>query len=153
MSDFLHTKGYLFEPTHPTIVAVILILSPLPSIIVVTIAHHYKINSSIKTFAAHIAIACLLTFMALSSFIVCVVRDPGPISALKAREDDLEHSPLAPPTQSRNEDEMSLADALAGPSIGDADSSDEDSEIGVDDQGERRWCRKCWAPKVGILIS
>ena len=89
--------------------------------------------------------------MALSSFIVCIARDPGPVSALKAREEDVEREALAPPP-SRNEDEMSLAEALAGPSIGDAESSDEDSEIGVDDQGERRWCRKCWAPKVGTLM-
>lgn len=89
--------------------------------------------------------------MALSSFIVCIARDPGPISALKAREEDVEREALAPQPQSRNEDQMSLAEALAGPSIGDSESSDEDSDIEVDDQGERRWCRKCWAPKVRIL--
>ncbi|KAF8610345.1 zf-DHHC-domain-containing protein [Ceratobasidium sp. AG-I] len=138
---------YLVQTYAPAVVAVILILSPLPSIIVVTIAHHYKIDSSIKTFVAHIALACLLTFLALSSFIVCIARDPGPVSALKGREEDVEREALPPPPQSRREDEMSLAEALAGPSIGDAESSDEDSEIGVDDQGERRWCRKCWAPK------
>jgi hypothetical protein len=134
-------------------VAVALILSPLPSIVVVTIAHHYKIDGSVRIFVTHIIIACLLTFTALSSFIVCVARDPGPVAALKPREEDIEQSALAP-RQEQNDEEMSLAEALAGPSIGDAASSDEDSDIGVDDQGERRWCRKCWAPKVrGFVFS
>lgn len=132
----------------PAIIAVVLILSAMPSIILVTIAHHYKIENSINALIAHIFIACLLTFMALSSFIVCIARDPGPITPLKSREEDTEHSALnAPSRPGRGNEELSLAEALAGPSIGDAESTDEDSDIEYDDQGEKRWCKKCWAPK------
>jgi hypothetical protein len=131
--------------------AVVLVLSAMPSIIIVTIAHHYKIANSVKALITHIIAACLLTFMALSSFIVCVVRDPGPVAPLKSREEDTEHSALdAPSRKSGDNDELSLAEALAGPSIKDAESSDDDSDIELDDQGEKRWCRKCWAPKVSI---
>lgn len=119
----------------------------MPSIILVTIAHHYKTEHSIEALVMHVSVACLLTFMALSSFIVCVARDPGPVAPLKSRETDTEHDTLD------DDDELSLADALAGPSIKHAESSDEDSDIEVDDQGEKRWCRKCWAPKVGYMFT
>ncbi|QRW00435.1 DHHC palmitoyltransferase [Ceratobasidium sp. AG-Ba] len=137
---------HLVKTYGPAIIAVVLVISAYPSIIVVTTAHHYKIDGSVASFVAHIAVASLLTFVGLSSFIVCVSRDPGPVAPLKSREEDVERDALVS-RPGRNDEEISLADALAGPSIGDAGSSDEDSEVGVDDQGERRWCRKCWAPK------
>ncbi|KAG8767222.1 palmitoyltransferase for Vac8p [Ceratobasidium sp. 428] len=140
----------LIQRYGPAITTVALVVSAFPSIVIVTTAHHYKIDGSLGSLVAHIVIASFLNFVALSSFIVCIARDPGPVAPLKAREEDVEHSALVPPPD-HNEEEISLADALAGPSIGDSTSSDEDSEVGVDDQGERRWCRKCWAPKV--LIS
>ncbi|KAG9127468.1 palmitoyltransferase for Vac8p [Ceratobasidium sp. 392] len=120
----------------PAIIAVALVLSAFPSMIIVTTAHHYKIDGSLRSFIAHIVIASFLNFVTLSSFIVCVTRDPGPVAPLKSREDDVERNALFP-RPNRNEEEISLADALAGPSTEDAGSSDEDSEIGVDDQGER----------------
>ncbi|CAE7103105.1 unnamed protein product [Rhizoctonia solani] len=139
---------HLASTYGPAIVAVAFILSPMPSIIIVTIAHHYKIKNSTKMLILHIFVACLLEFMALSSFIVCIVRDPGPITPLGSRENDTEHTALdAPLRTSREDEELSLAEALAGPSINDSESSEDDSDIELDDQGEKRWCRKCWAPK------
>ncbi|KAJ1310016.1 hypothetical protein OPQ81_006771 [Rhizoctonia solani] len=139
---------YLASTYGPAIVAVALILSAMPSIILVTIAHHYKIENSVKMLIIHIFVACLLEFMALSSFIVCISRDPGPVAPLGPRNLDPEHTALdAPSRESGDDEELSLAEALAGPSIKDAESSEDDSDIDVDDQGEKRWCRKCWAPK------
>ncbi|CCO28797.1 hypothetical protein BN14_02795 [Rhizoctonia solani AG-1 IB] len=139
---------YLVTTYGPAAVAVTFILSAMPSTILVVIAHHYKIERTVKMAIIHIFIACLLEFMALSSFIVCITRDPGPIPPLGSRDGDTERSALdAPPRSSGNDEELSLAEALAGPSINDAESSGDDSDIEVDDQGEKRWCRKCWAPK------
>ncbi|KAF8682256.1 zf-DHHC protein [Rhizoctonia solani] len=138
---------HLITTYGPAIVAVAFILSAMPSIILVTIAHHYKIERTVKVSIMHIFIACLLELMALSSFIVCISRDPGPIQQLGSG--DAERAALdAPPRSNENDEELSLAEALAGPSIKDAESSEDDSDIEVDDQGEKRWCRKCWAPKV-----
>ncbi|CAE6512861.1 unnamed protein product [Rhizoctonia solani] len=138
---------YLTSTYGPAVVAVAFILSAMPSIILVTVAHHYKIENSAKMLIIHIFVACLLEFMALSSFIVCIARDPGPIAPLGSRENDTEHTALnAPPRRSRDNEELSLAEVLAGPPV-DAESSEDDSDIEVDDQGEKRWCRKCWAPK------
>ncbi|KAF8744805.1 zf-DHHC protein, partial [Rhizoctonia solani] len=141
---------YLTTTYGPAIVAVAFILSAMPSIVLVTIAHHYKIERTVKVSIMHIFIACLLEFMSLSSFIVCVSRDPGPIQQLGSG--DAERAALdAPPRSNENDEELSLAEALAGPSIKDAESSEDDSDIEVDDQGEKRWCRKCWAPKIIIV--
>ncbi|KAF8758313.1 DHHC palmitoyltransferase family [Rhizoctonia solani] len=105
---------------------------------------------TVKVSIMHIFIACLLEFISLSSFIVCISRDPGPIQQLGSG--DAERAALdAPPRSNENDEELSLAEALAGPSIKDAESSEDDSDIEVDDQGEKRWCRKCWAPKIIIV--
>ncbi|CAE6503654.1 unnamed protein product [Rhizoctonia solani] len=139
---------YLVSTYGPAIVAVAFILSAMPSIIIVTVAHHYKIEKSVKMLIMHIFLSCLLEFMALSSFMVCISRDPGPIMPLGSRENDPEQAALdAPSGGSEDNEGLSLAEALAGPSIKDAESSEDDSDIEVDDQGEKRWCRKCWAPK------
>lgn len=139
---------YLASTYGPAIVAVTLLLSAMPSIIVVTVAHHYKIEKSVKMLIMHVFIACLLEFMALSSFMVCIVRDPGPITPLDSHENDPEQAVLdASPRRSEEDEGLSLAEALAGPAIKDVESSEDDSDIEVDDQGEKRWCRKCWAPK------
>ncbi|EUC62014.1 DHHC palmitoyltransferase [Rhizoctonia solani AG-3 Rhs1AP] len=140
---------HLVSTYGPATVAVALIISAMPSIIIVTTAHHYKIEKSAKMLIIHVFVACLLEFTALSSFIVCIARDPGPIAPLGFGENDTEHTALNAPSKrsSGDEEELSLAEASAGPSIQDAESSEEDSDIEVDDQGEKRWCRKCWAPK------
>ncbi|KAH9480611.1 Palmitoyltransferase ZDHHC15 [Psilocybe cubensis] len=74
-------------------------------------------------FLTHLVATYTLTFMAFSSLIVCLARDPGPANA--------------PPSRVKNangeEAEMSLTEAL----MPDRDFSAPD-----------KWCRKCWAPKA-----
>lgn len=149
--SYVHKVYILLIEETLYLVAVAFILSAMPPIIIVTIAHHYKIEKSARMLIIHVFVACLLEFMALSSFIVCIARDPGPIAPLDSRDNDTERTALdAPSRRSSDNEELSLAEVLAGPSI-DAESSEGDSDIEVDDQGEKRWCRKCWAPKVSTL--
>lgn len=73
-----------------------------------------------------------LTFLAFSSLIVCVVRDPGAVMVDRKR-----HTSVDTPDLGRETDEnLSLADALTS-----------QPQEGIDSSGPGKWCRKCWAPK------
>ena len=88
--------------------------------------------------------------MMISSLIVTLARDPGPIKALEALEEGINED---------NEDggevdneEMSLAEALLSHSQPEGDTSSrrehaQDPLTPLKANGEKRWCRKCWAPK------
>lgn len=70
-------------------------------------------------FLIHLLVAYTLTFMAFSSLIVCLARDPGPANAPPSRVENA----------NGEEDEMNLTEAL----MPDRDFSAPD-----------KWCRKCW---------
>jgi hypothetical protein len=111
------------------IVTVLLILSPHPSLLILLWHHYYKALNSRYLFLAHLLVTYALTFITLSSLMVCVVRDPGPVGFDEAIAADQDGS--------RRSEDMSLAEALMAPS--DSDDSDFNSPA--------KWCKACWAPK------
>ncbi|KZT27453.1 zf-DHHC-domain-containing protein [Neolentinus lepideus HHB14362 ss-1] len=102
----------------PLCLAVSFILSPHPSVLIVLVNHHLKTLNSPLRFIIHLSCIYLLTFLAFSSLIVCIARDPGPAT---------------------------LEDQGSGQNDEDADISLTEALMGGQDQslGPGRWCRKC----------
>lgn len=98
---------------------VCLVLAPHPSLLYVLVDYHLKTLRQPLLFATHLLITYTLTFLALSSLLVCVVRDPGPVNVKPSDEGG---------------DEMGLAEALMP-----------DNEFST----PGRWCRKCWVSSTG----
>jgi len=99
-------------------VAVILILLPHPSLLIVLINFHIQTLHAPITFFIHVLVTYTLTFLAFSSLIVCVVRDPGPVNEVSFREDN----------PNPNREMVTLTEAL----------------MNEDDQsGFEGWCNKC----------
>jgi len=107
----------------PFSVLILLLLAPQPSWLIILVKFHLQTLQAHVAFVIHLFVAYTLTFLAFSSLIVCVVRDPGPVSLPNSQEDN---------DISGNE-ETSLTEALMAP---------ED-----DFNSPRKWCKKCWAPK------
>ncbi|KDR82861.1 hypothetical protein GALMADRAFT_57084 [Galerina marginata CBS 339.88] len=101
-----------------------LILAPHPSLLYVLVDFHLQTLHKPLLFITHLLVTYTLTFMAFSSLIVCLARDPGPANAPPSR---IEAS------GGEEEEEMSMREAL----MPDNDFSSPD-----------RWCRKCWAPRA-----
>ena len=96
---------------------VALILAPHPSLLYVLVDFHLQTLHQPVTFMTHLLITYTLTFMAFSSLIVCVARDPGPANQSTSE------------TSGTGEDDIGLTEAL----MPDRDFSSPDG-----------WCRKCW---------
>jgi palmitoyltransferase ZDHHC2/15/20 len=103
-------------------VLIILLLAPHPSWLIVLVNFHLQTLRAPVAFLIHLLVSYALTFLAFSSLIVCVSRDPGPVST-SDNEDSNE----------RSRAETSLTEALLEP---------------MDDfNSPAKWCKKCWAPK------
>lgn len=100
---------------------IFLLLAPQPSWLIVLVKFHLGILHARFTFLIHLLVTYTLTFLAGSSLMVCVVRDPGPVSAVEPREEMDDNG------------EASLTEALM--------ASD------PDDHTPGKWCKKCSAPK------
>ena len=61
-----------------------MILGPHPSLLVVFVNYHYRVHHAPALAAVHILALYTLTFLALSSLIVVLARDPGPVAAKAA---------------------------------------------------------------------
>ncbi|KAI0917485.1 hypothetical protein AcW1_007326 [Taiwanofungus camphoratus] len=107
----------------PLSLAVILILAPQPSLLIILIKYHLRILQSPSRFLLHLIVTYTLLFLALSSLIAVVARDPGPVVADETQD-----------TTACEREDMSLMQALLAP--------DEDGP-----QLPGKWCRKCNAPK------
>ncbi|KAJ7630941.1 DHHC palmitoyltransferase-domain-containing protein [Roridomyces roridus] len=103
----------------PLCVAVLLILAPHPSWLFVLVEYHYKTLHRPVLVAVHLLVTYTLTFMIYSALIVCVARDPGPVTFEESEAD-------------KGRDEDGEAEALM--------PHEDYSQPG-------RWCRKCWGPK------
>ncbi|KIK01889.1 hypothetical protein K443DRAFT_97841 [Laccaria amethystina LaAM-08-1] len=112
-------RWYHFIPLFGT---VSLILAPHPSLLYVLVDFHLQTLHQPVVFILHLLATYSLTFLAFSSLIVCVARDPGPANLLPSQQC----------ANADTDDEISLTDALM-PS--------------GDYTAPGRWCRKCWAPK------
>jgi len=104
----------------PTGLVVLLILAPHPSLLYMLVDFHLLTRGNTYAFGFHLFITYTLTFLSLSSLIVCVARDPGPVTMPK------------PIGSSDADDDLDITAALM--------PSDDYSHPG-------KWCRKCWAPK------
>ena len=118
---------------RPATVAVLLLLAPHPSIMHVLLNYHYLTLRAPLYFVAHLLVIYALSFLAFSSLIVCVARDPGPVPDPKLSEDV---SGGGGRGGGGGGDEMSIEDAL----LSTAPPSDDYAHPG-------RWCRICWRPK------
>ena len=103
------------EETNAPLGTIFLILAPHPSLLYVLVDFHLKTLHKPFLFATHLAATYTLTFMILSSLMICVTRDPGgPGWGAEGMEDgEIEATEAL----------MSVDDDLSAPG---------------------RWCRKCW---------
>ncbi|KAI0260692.1 DHHC palmitoyltransferase-domain-containing protein [Gloeopeniophorella convolvens] len=106
----------------PLCIAVLLLLAPHPSILHVLLHYHYLTLHSAFFFCVHLLVIYALSFLAFSSLIVCVARDPGRVPDPKAE------------TPHGDGGDVSLEDALLS-------APPEDYTL------PGRWCRICWGPK------
>ncbi|OSX56506.1 hypothetical protein POSPLADRAFT_1050707 [Postia placenta MAD-698-R-SB12] len=109
----------------PLTLALTLMLAPHPSLLIVLVNYHLRVLHSPSRFLTHLLVTYTLTFCAVSSLIVILARDPGPVPSPKRSE--------APDSESSS---MDFAQALL---------DTEDDEPLIRTQG--KWCRKCVAPK------
>lgn len=98
---------------------VCLILAPHPSLLYVLVDFHLQTLHQPVVFILHLLATYSLTFLAFSSLIVCVARDPGPANLLPSQQG----------ANADADDEISLTDALMP---------------NEDYTAPGRWCRKCW---------
>ncbi|KJA21237.1 hypothetical protein HYPSUDRAFT_141151 [Hypholoma sublateritium FD-334 SS-4] len=117
--DTPHKPWYHYLPLCAT---VFLILAPHPSWLYVLVDFHLQTLHQPAFFVAHLIITYTLTFMAFSSLIVILARDPGPANPPPSRLEGAEGEG----------EEIGLTEAL----MPDRDFS-----------SPEKWCRKCWAPR------
>ena len=101
--------------TNVQLGTIFLALAPHPSLLYVLIDFHLNTLHKPFLFATHLAATYTLTFMILSSLIICVTRDPGFVGWGAEETEDREVD--------ATEALMSADDDLSAPG---------------------RWCRKCW---------
>ncbi|KAG9022319.1 palmitoyltransferase for Vac8p [Tulasnella sp. UAMH 9824] len=117
----------------PTYVALAFIIGPhIP--LFITLVRYYLPRSRIL-FLVHLSVTYTLTFIALTCFLVVIVRDPGPVDGAKAQtlEDSQFQEPAAEEDEEDDGEDISLAEALMKP------STSNQPWMG---NGERRWCQK-----------
>ena len=107
--------------------AVVMLLLPHPSLLIVLVNYHLRILNSPARFMIHLLVTYTLSFLAFSSLILILARDPGPVTSPKAAEaaEDL-----------NEREDMSFMQALLA-------TEDDDAH----DKRPGKWCRKCSAPK------
>lgn len=104
-------------------VVVLLMLAPHPSLIIVLVNYHLRVLHAPGRFFLHLGVTYTLTFLAFSSLIVVVARDPGPVNGPKPQDELVADG-----------EDMNVMQALLA-------TNDDD----IHSPG--KWCRKCWAPK------
>lgn len=107
--------------------AVLLMLLPHPSLLIVLVKYHLRVLKSPARFFIHLVVTYTLSFLAFSSLILILARDPGPVSSPKAVE-------AADALNERGD--MDFMQALL---------ATEDYE--PQDKRPGKWCQKCSAPK------
>lgn len=81
-------KPRTFWQYLPALAVVILILLPHPSYLIMLVDYHLKTRNDPIAFTIHLIIAYTLTFLAFSSFIVCITRDPGVVQQPEPSDED-----------------------------------------------------------------
>ncbi|OCH92608.1 zf-DHHC-domain-containing protein [Obba rivulosa] len=119
--DLPRKRWYHYIPLYW---AVFLMLLPHPSLLLLLVSYTWRIQHSPVRFLIHLVATYTLTFMAFSSLIVILARDPGPVTP--------------PAREEAATEEMSFTEALL--------AGDEDEEM-EREKSAGRWCRKCCAPR------
>ena len=101
------------------------LLAPHPFLLKVLINYHLRTLHSPLRVCVHLSVTYLLTFLALSSLITIIARDPGHVGGKKNHGADAE----------TEGEELNLTQALLS------------TEDHPDINSPGKWCRKCWAPK------
>ncbi|TRM70305.1 DHHC palmitoyltransferase-domain-containing protein [Schizophyllum amplum] len=117
-------RWYHYVPISMTVA---LMLAPHPSLLHILVRYHLQTRGQPLAFGVHLLATYTLTFMAFSSLIICVSRDPGPVSLQDANTT----SPQRGRADEDDTDEIELTESL----------------ISVDYNAPGRWCNKCWSPK------
>lgn len=117
-----------FSTRYALIVLVVLMIAPHPSWLLVLVNHYLRALQSPSSFLVHLLVSYSLTFSAFCSLIVCVARDPGPVSLPKGLSEE--------GSEDADGDDLGLHEAL----MTTPDFSD-------DELNPLRWCRTCWGPK------
>lgn len=102
-------------------------IAPHPSWLYFLVNHYLRTLHSPSIFLVHLFVSYTLTFLAFCSLIVCVARDPGPISLPKGVSDE--------DSEGTGRGDLGLQEALMA-------TSDFDDEL-----TPLKWCRRCWGPK------
>lgn len=121
-----------FDRRRRPTAAVLLLLAPHPSILHVLLNYHYLTLRAPLYFIAHLLVIYAFSFLAFSSLIACVARDPGPVP--DPRSEDVGGGGGGGGAGS-GADEISIEDALLSTA-----PSDDYAQPG-------KWCRICWRPK------
>ncbi|KAG8969174.1 palmitoyltransferase for Vac8p [Tulasnella sp. 419] len=131
---------------------VLFLLSPHPSFIKVLVSFYLKEKKAKTAFFTHLTIFYFLSFVAFTSLIVVLARDPGPVDPVVAQQEEDERYGYGQTTRVMEDEEeeevdgsISLNDMLM--SSQDRGRKQDDRSFGWTGNGERRWCQKCWAPK------
>jgi len=103
-----------------------LMIAPHPPWLLILVNHHLRTLQSTSSFLVHLLVSYTLTFLAFCSLIICVARDPGPVSLPKGVSEE------GGDTSDRD---LGLREAL----MATPDFDDELSPL--------KWCRACWGPK------
>ncbi|KAL7280029.1 hypothetical protein ACG7TL_006443 [Trametes sanguinea] len=111
----------------PLILAIAMMLAPHPSLIMIFVNYYYRVHDALLRGLLHMAIVYLLTFLAFSSLIVVLARDPGPVVGDKAHGEES--------GERADGEEESFLEALLAPPEGE------------EAHGPGKWCKKCNAPK------
>ncbi len=100
-----------------------MILGPHPSLLIIFVRYHYLVHGMILRPILHSLAIYTLTFMAFSSLIVVLARDPGPVHD-KSQGEDADEG-----------EEEDFMQALLSPPEGE------------EAHGPGKWCKRCNAPK------
>ena len=115
-----------FSTRFTLIGLVTLMVAPHPSWLLILVNHYLRTLHSTSSFLFHLFVSYTLTSLAFCSLIVCVARDPGPISLLKEVSEE--------ESASTGRDDLGLREALmATPDF--------------DEFTPQKWCHACWGPK------
>ncbi|KLO05627.1 zf-DHHC-domain-containing protein [Schizopora paradoxa] len=121
----------------PLCILLILIFAPQYSVMKVLVSYFLKTRDSPFLFAVNIFTIEFFTFLACSSLMVCLVRDPGAVRIGENAQAPAE-------ADAHGETDMSVTEALLMPATTrTADVANEDDDF----NSPLKWCRKCWAPK------
>ncbi len=104
-------------------VVLLLMLAPHPSLLIVLVNYHLRVLGSPARFTLHLVATYTLSFLAFSSLIVILTRDPGPVNVRQSQDDSTAEG-----------ENMNIMQALL---------TTDDADM----HSPGRWCRKCWAPK------